>query len=310
MKLSEIKNIAVIGAGLMGHGFAQIFASRGYSVILQDLSNEILDKAVQNIRSNLETMAQYGRADKAEINGIIQRIILTEDMKEAAAAADFVIEAAPEKMDLKQNIFRELDSVCRPEVILATNTSVMSISEIASLTRRPDRVVGTHFWNPPFLIPLVEVIKGMHTTDKVMDLTFDLMKKVGKHPVRVKKDAPGFVGNRLQHALWREAISIVEHGIADAAEVDEVIKNSFGIRLPVLGPMENADMVGLDLTFQVHDYILKHLEASPEPSALLKQKLENGELGFKSGRGFMEWTPEQAKASRERLLHHLLNNLG
>jgi 3-hydroxybutyryl-CoA dehydrogenase len=182
----------------------------------------------------------------------------------------------------------------------------MSITEIAQNARSKERTVGTHFWNPPYLIPLVEVVRGEHTSEKVMDTTFNLLKLVGKHPVRVNKDVPGFVGNRLQHALWREAISIVETGIADPKTVDEVVKKGFGIRLPVLGPLENADMVGLDLTLAIHDYILKHLESSPLPSPVLRKKVEMGELGFKTGQGFQRWSSEDAELSRTKLTEYLL----
>ena len=167
-------------------------------------------------------------------------------MREAVGPAQLVIEAVNENMALKQKIFQQLDSLCPPETILCTNTSVMSITEIASLALHRERIVGTHFWNPPYLIPLVEVVKGRDTSDETMDVTYELLKKAGKHPVKCLKDVPGFIANRLQHALWREAISIVENGIADAATVDEAIKNGFAVRLPVLGPLENADMVGLD----------------------------------------------------------------
>jgi 3-hydroxybutyryl-CoA dehydrogenase len=153
----------------------------------------------------------------------------------------------------------------------------------------------------------VEVVKGEETAPQVMDATFDLLRLVGKHPVRVNRDVPGFVGNRLQHALWREAISIVENGIAEAAVVDEVIKHGFGIRLPVLGPLENADMVGLDLTLAIHDYIFRHIECSHEPSPLLRERVERGQLGFKTGEGFQKWTPQAAEQSRKKLVEHLLN---
>ena len=200
-----------------------------------------------------------------------------------------------------------MEEIVAPDCILASNTSVISITEIAQGARYRDRVVGTHFWNPPYLIPLVEVIKGGETSDATMDKTFNLLKDVGKHPVRVQKDVPGFVGNRLQHALWREALSIVGQGIADAATVDECIKYGFGLRLPVLGPLENVDMVGTDLTLNIHSYILRYLERSPEPSALLIYKVKHNELGFKTGKGYQEWTPEKVKQSRERLLEYLID---
>ena len=199
-----------------------------------------------------------------------------------------------------------MDRVCPKDVILATNTSVISITEVARKALNRSRILGTHFWNPPYLIPLVEVIKGQDTSEKTMDRTYNYLKEIGKHPVRVNKDVPGFVGNRLQHALWREAISIVEHGIADAATVDECIKSGLGLRLPVLGPLENADMVGLDLTLAIHGYILKHLESSPNPSTLLKEKVQKGELGFKTGKGFREWSDQEIQHSQEKLGEHLL----
>jgi 3-hydroxybutyryl-CoA dehydrogenase len=185
---------------------------------------------------------------------------------------------------------------------------VISITEIAQKVRFRERIVGTHFWFPPYLIPLVEVVKGKDTSDETMEQTYQLMKGAGKHPIKCMKDVPGFVANRLQHALWREAISIVEHGIADAATVDLAIKNSIGIRLAVLGPIENADMVGLDLTLAIHNTVLKDLEASPNPSPFLKEKVNKGDLGFKSGKGFYDqWTPEAMKQVREHLLNYLID---
>ena len=194
-------------------------------------------------------------------------------------------------------------------MILATNTSVMSITEIGSRARHRERVVGTHFWNPPYLIPLVEVVRTEQVATAVVERTLALLRRAGKHPIDCKKDVPGFVANRLQHALWREAISIVEHGIADAATVDESIRFGPGLRLPVLAPMENADMVGLDLT-------LSHPRLHPapprglrEPSPLLREKVAAGELGFKTGRGFADWSPEAAEASRRRLVEYLVHVL-
>jgi len=304
--MPDSEPIAVIGAGLMGHGIAQIFATRGHRVSLFDLTREILAKAVENIRANLTLMARKGIGSAGDIEPAIRRIRVTQDLGEAASDARFVFEAVLEKLDLKEKLFQELDALCPSDTILATNTSVISITEIAAKTIRRDRIVGTHFWNPPYLVPLVEVIKGDETSQRTMDLTIDLLGSVGKHPVNVKKDVPGFVGNRLQHALWREAISIVEQGIADPATVDEVVKKGFGMRLPVLGPLENADMVGLDLTLQIHDYILKHIERSPEPSPLLKQKVKEGEFGFKTGQGFQGWSPERMERCRRDLLEHLI----
>lgn len=304
--IKDVKNIAVFGAGMMGPGLSQIFAVKGYGVKICDIHPEALSKAMETVRANLTLMAQNGIGRQEDIEPVIERIKTTTDFDEAVSDADFVVEAIFEDLVLKQDFFQRLDTTCPAKAILATNTSVISITEIAQKAKNRGRIVGTHFWNPPHLIPLVEVIKAEETSEEVMDKTMALMKAVGKRPVRVKKDVPGFLANRLQHALWREAISIVENGIAEPAEVDEAVKNSFGLRLPVLGPIENADLVGLDLTLNIHDYVLKHIESSPDPSPLLKKKVEQGDLGIKNGRGFKEWSQERADGLRQGLVNHLL----
>jgi 3-hydroxybutyryl-CoA dehydrogenase len=306
MNAEDISNIAVVGAGMIGPGIAQAFAAKDYQVCLLDIREDILSTALDNIRSNLTTMAEKGVVRESEVDGITSRIRTTTSIAEAVSGAQLVIEAVSENLDLKQKVFRDLDSLCSPDTILATNTSVISVTEIAAKASRRERTLGTHFWNPPYIIPLVEVVKGRETSDEALETTYQVLKKAGKHPVKVMKDVPGFIANRLQHALWREAISIVEHGIADAATVDEAIKNSFAIRLPVLGPIENADMVGLDLVLSIHDYVLKHLESSPNPSPLLREKVKMGELGFKTAQGFYTWSPEDVIKSRERLLEYLI----
>jgi 3-hydroxybutyryl-CoA dehydrogenase len=197
--------------------------------------------------------------------------------------------------------------MCPREAILCSNTSVISITEIAEKARHRERILGTHFWNPPYLIPLVEVVRARDTADPYTKDTYDLLARVGKHPVHVHKDVPGFVGNRLQHALWREAFAIIDEGICDPATVDEVIRNGFGLRLPILGPVETADMVGLDLTLAIHDYILKHINADPTPSTTLQVRVEAGHLGFKTGRGFLDWSESDISESRGRLAEYLIN---
>lgn len=306
---NSIKNITVFGPGMMGSGIAQVFAGNEDLKVKIFIREKFEYDCMDKIKSNLQVLKENNVITEEKIKEILDRITLTEDLQEAVKDADFIVECIPENMELKQDLFKRLEPICKETAIFATNTSVMSITEISEKVKDKSRLVGTHFWNPPYLIPLVEVIKSDYTSDEVMDQTMELLKKVGKHPIRVNKDVPGFVANRLQHALWREAISIVEHGIADAATVDEAIKYSFGLRLPVLGPMENSDMVGTDLTLSIHSYILKHLENSTEPSPILKEKVEAGDLGFKTGKGFQEWSSDQAKKSNEGLRDYLIKVL-
>jgi 3-hydroxybutyryl-CoA dehydrogenase len=309
MKLEDVKKIAVVGGGSMGHGCAMVFARAGYPVGLYSRRAETLEKAVVGMRNDLTFLAERGIGKLEDIDEIVARVTCTQDMEEAAHDADFVLESVAEDMPLKQDVFQKLDKMCKPDAILATNTSVMSPTEIASTSGKRGRILGTHWWNPPFLIPLVEVVQTSETAPEVIQTTMELHRAIGKRPVHAKKDVPGFIANRLQHALWREAISIVEHGIADAKTVDESLKYGPGFRLAVMAPLENADMVGLDLTLSIHNYVLKYLEDSHEPSPILRQKVENGELGFKSGGvGFQNWAPEEQKALRANMLEYLIKS--
>jgi len=301
--------VAVIGGGMMGTGIAQVFAAAGHEVVLQDVDEEALERAPGAIAGNLRYLADHGLFAADGVDAAVGRVRTTSDLTGAADGADFVFECVFEDLALKQGIFEQLDAACPPSTVLCTNTSEMSIGEIGARAKDKARVVGTHFWNPPYLIPLVEVVRTPDVDAAVVVRTMELLRGAGKHPIDCKKDVPGFVANRLQHALWREAISIVERGIADASTVDESIRFGPGMRLPILAPMENADMVGLDLTLAIHRYILPHLEASGAPSPLLCEKVEAGDLGFKTGCGFQDWSPEEAEASRRRLTAYLVHVL-
>ena len=289
--------IAVLGAGLMGHGIAQVFALAKHDVWIFDTSDETLSTVKDRIRTNLR--------DLGEDQTVVDRVRPTLDLPAAVRQADFVVEAAAESLGLKQNIFSQVETHARPDAIFASNTSVIPITKIMEGLRDRSRALGTHWWNPPYLVPLVEVIGTQWTSQAAIDWTIALHQAAGKMPVHVKKDVPGFVGNRLQHALWREAIALVEHGICDAETVDTVIKASFGRRLAVLGPLENADLVGTDLTLAIHQTVLPDIEGRGGPSPYLEQLVADGKLGFKSGEGFRTWSADAQAALRGKVLQHL-----
>jgi 3-hydroxybutyryl-CoA dehydrogenase len=289
--------IAVVGAGLMGHGIAQVFALAGHEVTIYDPVMSALDSVQSRIATNLK--------DLGEDESAVERVMGCHDLGDALRDVDYVVEAAKEDLALKQKLFVEIERHVRADTILASNTSVIPITKIMEGLKDRSRALGTHWWNPPYLVPLVEVIGTKWTTQKAIDWSIDLHRAAGKMPVHVKKDVPGFVGNRLQHALWREAIALVEHGICDAETVDTVIKASFGRRLAVLGPLENADLVGTDLTLAIHQTVLPAIEARKGPSPYLEKLVKDGKLGFKSGEGFRTWTPEQQQALRAQVLAHL-----
>jgi 3-hydroxybutyryl-CoA dehydrogenase len=289
--------IAVIGAGLMGHGIAQVFALHGHAVAIHDPAPASLASVKERIATNLRDLGQDLMA--------AERVTPTTSLADTVREADFIVEAALENLALKQALFAEIENAAKPSAILASNTSVIPITKIMEGLRDRSVALGTHWWNPPYLVPLVEVIGTPWTSQAAIDFTMMLHKAVGKTPVHVKKDVPGFVGNRLQHALWREAIALVEHGVCDAETVDTVIKASFGRRLAVLGPLENADLVGTDLTLAIHETVLPAIESRPGPSPYLEKLVAEKKLGMKSGEGFRTWTPEQQTALRHAVLNHL-----
>ena len=297
-----MSKITVIGAGLMGHGIALVFARHGHEVTVQDPDENALASLHERVEQSLLDL----QVPSDEIPAILEGIASQKDLANAVSEAEFLFEAAPENLALKQSLFVEIERAAPGYCVLASNTSVIPITQIMRDLREPERAVGTHWWNPPHLIPLVEIIRTQWTGDSVIESTFDLLESCGKSPVRVEKDVPGFIGNRLQHALWREAISLVEKGICTADAVDLVVRESFGRRLAVLGPLENADLVGTDLTHAIHKQVLHDLERSPAPSPLLESLVENGKLGMKSGEGFSKWASSDARKTSERVSKHLL----
>ncbi len=285
----------------MGHGIAVSFARAGHHVRVHDTYAESLETLPARAAASLELLGH----SSSETEKALVRIVGDASLADCVAEADLVIEAAPENLEIKQGVFAEIEKSAPRECVLASNTSVIPITSIMQGLQHRERALGTHWWNPPHLIPLVEVIRTEWTSEDVMNRVMDVLATIGKTPVRVEKDVPGFIGNRLQHALWREAISLVENGICDAAAVDTVINSSFGRRLSVLGPLANADLVGTDLTLAIHQNVLSDLEDSGRPSPYLEELVAGGRLGMKSGQGFYEWTPEEADALRKRVSDHL-----
>ena len=290
--------IAVIGGGLMGAGIAQVFAVAGYAVAVYEPQAATRESLAARVREQLQLMSLSG--DAAE------RIEVFPHLRDAVREAAFVTEAAPEKLELKRAIFAELEAHAAPDAILASNSSVIPITRIAETCTSAHRMVGTHWWNPPTLIPLVEVIQGDRTSESTVGATMDLLARAGKQPAHVRRDVPGFVANRLQHALWREAIAMVAEGVCDAATLDTCVKSSFGLRLPVLGPLENADLVGLDLTLDIHRTIMPELDRHDRPHEYLEKLVASGKTGFKSGEGFRAWTDAEMAELRRRLVAHLV----
>lgn len=294
------RKIAVVGGGLMGAAIAQCFADAGFTVRICEPVEEARSTLIARIAKNIRSIG----GDPS----IVDRITVHEMIADTVSDAFFVTEAAPEKIELKRSIFREMISYAPSEAILASNSSVMPIGSISAGLDTADRIVGTHWWNPAHLIPLVEVIQGAQTSDATVNATMQLLAEIGKKPAHVKKDVAGFVANRLQHALWREAIAMVAEGICDAKTLDDCVKNSFGLRLPVLGPLENADLVGLDLTQDIHRTIIPELDVSCGPNPILQQYIDAGKLGFKTGEGFRVWSELEMEALRSSLTQHLLRS--
>jgi 3-hydroxybutyryl-CoA dehydrogenase len=289
--------VAIIGAGLMGHGLALVFAEGGHDVAVTDAFPETL----RTVKTRIAETLKFLDSDETAV----ERVTPLASLEAAVAGADFVLEAAPEKLELKQQLFEQIEAAAPSTAIFASNTSVIPITKIMARVKHKHRALGTHWWNPPHLVPLVEVIQTVDTSIETVNQTMTLLLALGKVPVHVKKDVAGFVGNRLQMAMWREAISLVENGICDAETVDLVVKNSFGRRLSVLGPLENADLVGTDLLLDIQRQVLYDLEVSTAPSAYLEALVRDNKLGFKTNQGFKSWTDEKKAALRLLLSQHL-----
>ncbi len=309
MDHSPIERIAVVGAGLMGHGIAQDFALAGYQVRLHDLSDDRLGSALSGIRANLQNLVSLELLEQARIEPAMAAISVSTDLDRTVSGTELVIEAIVEDLAAKHTLLRLLNEFCSAETIIASNTSSFMPSRLAEVASRPDRLLVAHYFNPPYLIPLVEIVPGPDTSSETVRAMVGVLEQVGKKPVVLRKEATGFVGNRLQFAMFREALAIVEAGIADPEAVDQIVRFGFGRRLAAAGPFEVFDLAGLDTILAVASQILPELDA-PNPigqavPALLSRKVAEGDLGVKSGRGFHEWTTDKAEELRNRLTRAL-----
>lgn len=310
-----LSKFVVCGSGMMGAAIAQILAGiDGAHVTILRSSNRGADPR-EKVRANMKQLVEKEVVTPEYVDEIVSKISIAFEDSEVADGELF-IECVPEVMELKQDLFARLEKTVSEKAIFCTNTSVMSPTEISAKCEHKERVCGTHFWNPAFLIPLVEVVKTEYTSDEVIDTVMEVMKAAGKQPCLCKKDVPGFIANRMQHALWREAIAIVDEGIADAETVDLACKTSFGLRLPYLPPLVNSDMVGTQLTWNIHSYVLEHLADNHEPSPILKTMLDEGKLGFRAEpnaegkrEGFMSYTDEEIAKINAGLNEYLIKML-
>jgi 3-hydroxyacyl-CoA dehydrogenase len=284
----EVRKVAVLGAGLMGHGIAQVSAQVAkFEVNLRDIKQEFLDNGMSMIKDSLQRFLRKGVITQSEFNETLGRIHPMLDLGEAVADADLIIEAVPEIVELKKSVLSEVDKLVKPDAFLASNTSSISITELASVTSRPERFCGLHFFNPPQLMKLIEIIRGAKTSDETVDLVVEVTKKMEKEPVVVKKDCAGFIVNRILVPALNEAISLVWEGIAEPEDVDKAIK--LGLNWP-MGPLKLADYLGLDTTLSIAEVLRDDLDPKYSPCPLLRQMVRAGLLGRKTGKGFYDWT--------------------
>lgn len=289
MRLEDLKKAALIGAGTMGAGMAMCFAQAGFDVMLHDISEKQLDKALDRIAKSQDVLIKECVISIEEAAKARDRITTTPSLEQALDGVQFVVEAVPEVLDLKLKVFRQIEGLCSEELILATNTSGLSVTSIGSSCQHPERVVGFHWVNPPELVPLVEVIRGKHTNMATAQLASDLAQKLGKMPIIIRKEVPGFAMNRLQFAVLREALYLVEEGVVSPEDVDKAMSYGLGFRYPWLGPMKTADLGGLDVFHTIASYLFKDLSSMKEPPESFRRLIDEGKLGIKTGRGFYDY---------------------
>ena len=302
----EIERVAVVGAGLMGHGIAQEWAQAGYRVRCTDASRAVLDAAPDRIRQNYSLLENAEAAAPGQAGRTLANLSLHADLEGCVQDADLVIEAMAEDLAAKRALFERLDALCPPHAILASNSSSFMPGQLAPSTRRPEKVLGAHYFNPPYLVPLVELIRGPDIGDEAVATLERLLKGMDKTPVVVQKEMPGFIANRFQAALLREALSLVEQGVASPQDIDRVIRGSVGRRWSVAGVFEITEAAGLDLKLKIMEELVPSLESTGRVSDLLRDRVAAGKLGMKTGEGFYAWDGDEAQKTRERIARALI----
>ena len=302
MKLEEINNISVIGAGIMGHGIAQSFLMGGYPVTLYDIQESILGTAKAHIEKNLGLFCESGLIKKQDIDSSLQKLSTTIDLKHAVEGSDFIVEAAPEDLSLKQDLFEQVESFCEKDAIIASNTSSLTLKDIGALVKNKERLVTTHWFNPPHIVPTVEVVKGEETSDETVETAYQLLEKIKKMPVKIHQELPGFLVNRIQIAMAREILDLYEKGIASAADIDRAIKGSIGFRLASIGPLLTMDLAGVKLWLRVCENLLPYIQSSIDPPKALQQLASQGHDGIKSGKGFYDYALDFSKAGLDEAI--------
>jgi len=296
MKLEEIRSISVLGAGIMGHGIAQSFLMGGYPVRLYDIKESILQTARAHIEKNMELFQQADLIGKEDIGLALNRLSTTVDLKDAVGGSDFIVEAAPEDLALKQGLFQEVESLCGDDTIIASNTSSLTLKDIGARVKNKERLVITHWFNPPHIVPTVEVVKGERTSDETMETAYGLLTKIRKVPVKIYQELPGFLVNRIQTAMVREVFDLYEKGVASASDIDKAVKGSFGFRLASIGPLLTADLGGLELWLKVFENLVPQIQSSTDPPKTLQRLVSQGHFGIKTGKGFYDYATDFSKA--------------
>jgi len=296
MKLEGIHNISVLGAGIMGHGIAQSFLMGGYPVRLYDIQESILQTAKAHIEKNMGLFHQSDLIEKQDIELALNRLSTAIDLKDAVEESNFIVEAAPEDLSLKQGLFQQVESLCTKDTIIASNTSSLTLKDIGARVKNRERLVITHWFNPPHIVPTVEVVKGEETSNETMETAYQLLETIKKMPVKINRELPGFLVNRIQIAMVREVFDLYEKGVATAADIDKAVKGSFGFRLASIGPLLTADLGGLELWLKVFENLVPQIQSSLDPPKVLQRLVSQGHLGIKSGKGFYDYAVDFSKA--------------